>query len=98
MPHLHCLAAQVKFIHGTTVRREGENTKCNQFNLGDFTIDGNADFVASGPGLNDVVIGRNSYVCTSFSIQEGLVQGEGSFLYTFPDPGGVYTVRWVPEG
>ena len=86
-------SVQVKFVYGTTVRREGENTKCNQFNLGDFTIDGSADFVASGPGLANAVIGRNNYVCTSFSTQEGLVQGEGSFLYTFPDPQGVYSVR-----
>ena len=75
------------------MRRGGENTKCNQFNLGSFIVNGSADFVANGPSLVEAVIGRNDYVCTSFSIQEGVVLGEGSFLYTFPNSQGVYTVR-----
>ena len=85
---------QIRFTYEVIVRREGENTKCNEFNLGVFAVDGSTDIVASGPGLMDnTVIGRNSYVCTGFSRGEGVVQGEGSFLYTFPDSSGLYTVR-----
>jgi hypothetical protein len=85
---------QVRFTYEVIVRREGENTKCNEFNLGVFTVEGNTDIVASGSGLQDnTVLARNTYVCTGFSREEGVVQGEGSFTYIFPDPSGVYTVR-----
>ena len=85
---------KVRFTYEVIVRREGENTKCNEFNLGVFTVEGNTDIVASGSGLQDnTVLARNTYVCTGFSREEGVVQGEGSFTYIFPDPSGVYTVR-----
>ena len=78
-----------------TVRREGENIRCNQFNLGELLIEGSVSILATGPGLDGVPIAQTDYVCTGFNVEQGVVHGQGSFQYTFPQIGATYDIRLV---